>query len=374
MPDGERRLAAIMYTDVVGYTALTQLNESNTLRLLEEHRNLIRPLFTSHGGREIKTIGDAFLVEFHSALDAVLCGVAVQQTMHDRKVARGDTLSLRVGIHVGDVIESGNDILGDAVNIASRIEPLAEPGGICITGQVYDQIRNKFELQLVSLGRKELKNVSETTEVFQVVLPWDRKADNGPRPEITKIAVLPFISMSPDPRDEYIADGLTEEVISSVSWIQGVNVVSRTSVMQYKNSKKSSREIAKELGAGTLVEGSIRKSGDKVRITVQLIDATKDQHEWVQSWDRHVQDIFEIESDISRRIASSLRLRFPESGNPRLEPTQAAAEPIPEARPEPEFRFCRFCGHRVDFKANFCRHCGRRLPSVQPDSVKGGGK
>jgi len=314
------------------------------------------------------------LVEFHSALDAVLCGVAVQQTMHDRKVARGDTLSLRVGIHIGDVIESGNDILGDAVNIASRIEPLAEPGGICITGQVYDQIRNKFELQLVSLGRKELKNVSETTEVFQVVLPWDMKANNGPRPEITKIAVLPFISMSPDPRDEYIADGLTEEVISSVSWIQGVNVVSRTSVMQYKNSKKSSREIAKELGAGTLVEGSIRKSGDKVRITVQLIDATKDQHEWVQSWDRHVQDIFEIESDISRRIASSLRLRFPESGNPRLEPTQAAAEPIPEARPEPEFRFCRFCGHRVDFKANLCRHCGRRLPSVQPDSVKGGGK
>jgi class 3 adenylate cyclase len=174
MPDGERRLAAIMYTDIVGYTALTQKDESSTLQALERHRSLLRPIFSSHAGREIKTIGDAFLVEFQSALDAVLCAVAVQQMMHDRKVARGEPLSLRIGIHIGDVVESGSDILGDAVNVASRIEPMADSGGICISEQVYDQVRNKVRVPLVKAEPAALKGVSIPIEIYKVRLPWAR--------------------------------------------------------------------------------------------------------------------------------------------------------------------------------------------------------
>ena len=161
-----------MFTDIVGYTALTQEDESSTMQMLEDHRRLLRPYFTSHGGREVKTIGDAFLVEFGSALDAVLCAIAIQNMMHDRKVARGGMLSLRIGVHVGDVIESGNDILGDAVNIASRIQPLAEPGGVCISGPVYEQVKNKLQYSLDKIATPHLKNVREPVDVYKIVMPW----------------------------------------------------------------------------------------------------------------------------------------------------------------------------------------------------------
>jgi adenylate cyclase len=322
LSNGERKLAAIMFTDIVGYTALSQENESATVRRLEEHRKLIRPLFASHGGREIKTIGDAFLVEFYSALDALLCSIAIQQTMHDRKVARGDTLSVRIGIHVGDVIERENDILGDAVNIASRIEPLAEPGGICISGEVYSQVRNKSDLPFISLGEKSLKNVNTPIMVHRVVMPWEKETVEAvTQPDARRIAVLPFVNLSPDASDEYFADGMTEEIISTVSKIGQVEVISRTSVMQYKKNPKPIREVAKELSVGTVLEGSVRKAGNKLRITAQMIDATNDRHVWAESYDRELQDVFATQSDIARKVADALQAGVSHGKPARLEST-----------------------------------------------------
>ena len=324
MSDGVRRLAAIMFTDIVGYTALTQEDESSTMQMLEDHRRLLRPYFTSHGGREVKTIGDAFLVEFGSALDAVLCAIAIQNMMHDRKVARGGTLSLRIGVHVGDVIESGNDILGDAVNIASRIEPLAQPGGVCISGPVHEQVKNKLQYSLDKITTPHLKNVREPVDVYRVILPWEKKSESESSLEKTRLAVLPFTNMSPDPNDQYFADGITEEIISIVSGISGLSVISRTSVMGYKGTTKKLGEIGRELDVGSILEGSFRKAENRIRITTQLIDVVGDKHLWAQNYDKTLDDIFAVQSEIAEKVAGELRIRLVDSEKRILEkkPTQ----------------------------------------------------
>ena len=317
-----------MFTDIVGYTALTQENESATVRLLETHRRLIRPIFVSHGGREIKTIGDAFLVEFNSALDAVLCSIAVQQVMHDRKLARGDALSLRIGIHVGDVIASENDIVGDAVNIASRVEPLAEQGGVCITSQVYEQVRNKSDLPFVPLGEKSLKNVTVPVAVYKVVMPWEK---SGATETITypanRIAILPFASFSPDPNDAFFADGITDEIISAVAGISSLSVISRTSVIGYKGTTKKVKEIGKELEVGSILEGTFKKAGNRIRVTAQLIDVAGDRHLWAQNYDRSLDDVFEVQSDVAKQVADALRVRIlsPERERFARKPTESTA-------------------------------------------------
>jgi adenylate cyclase len=315
-----------MFTDIVGYTSLTQKDESATLQALDRHRSLLRPHFSSHGGREIKTIGDAFLVQFQSALDAVLCAVAVQQMMHDRKVARGEQLSLRIGIHVGDVVESGSDILGDAVNIASRIYPLAEPGGICISSEVYNQIRNRTDLPLASLGEKLLKNVEMPVEVYKVAMPWEQstRTEAVPYP-MNRIAILPFSSFSPDPDDAYFADGITDEIISAVAGISGLNVISRTSVIGYKGTTKKLKEIGKELEVGSILEGTFKKAGTRLRVTTQLIDVAGDKHLWAQSYDRNMDDVFAVQSDVAKQVADALRVRILSPEKERLErkPTES---------------------------------------------------
>ena len=319
LPDGERHLAAIMFTDIVGFAALTQRNESNTIRLLDEHRALVRPLVSGHGGREIKTIGDAFLIEFHSALDAVLCSIAIQQMMHDRNVARSETLSLRIGIHVGDVLERGNDILGDAVNIASRIEPLANPGGVCISSQVYEQVRNKSDLLFIPLGEKSLKNLDLPISVYAVRMPWEPPSSTEAAGfPTTRIAILPFRNMSPDPNDEYFAEGMTEEVISTVSGIRGLSVISRTSVMGYKGTSKKVKEIGRDLEVGSILEGSFRKAGARIRVTTQLIKVASDDHLWAQSYDREFDDVFAVQSDIAQKVAESMKLSLLETDKARV--------------------------------------------------------
>ena len=308
LPDGERRLAAIMYTDIVGYTSLSQKSESLAMQLLEMHRGIVRPFFTKHNGREVKTIGDAFLVEFTSALEAVRCAFDIQQSMHEMNLGRSPEklIQLRIGIHVGDVIHRQNDVYGDAVNIASRIVPLAMPGGVCVSRQVYDQIRNKFEFPLASLGVKELKNVAGPIEAFRVVTPWEGSDYSQPGLAANRLAVLPFVNMSPDPQDAFLADGITEEIISTTSRIQDLNVISRTTVMRYKQTTKSTTEIGRELSAGKLLEGSVRRSGNRLRIAVQLLDAEKDQHIWAENYDRELQDIFAVQSDVANNVASHL--------------------------------------------------------------------
>ncbi|TMI41573.1 adenylate/guanylate cyclase domain-containing protein, partial [Candidatus Bathyarchaeota archaeon] len=280
LPEGDRRLAAIMFTDMVGYTALSQKDEGYSLQLLKEQRKLVRPFFPKHSGREVKTFGDAFLVEFASALEAVRCAFDIQQALHELNSGRPpeSRLLLRIGVHLGDVIHSQNDVYGDDVNVASRIEPLAEPGGICITRQVYDHIKNKFEFPLSSLGKKELKNISEPTEVFRVILPWQKEVAVSPGFDVHRLAVLPLANISPDPKDSYFADGMTEELITVLSQLEGLRVIARTSVDHYAGREKRVSQIAQELQVGSVMEGSVRMAKDRIRVTVQLINTTNEEH------------------------------------------------------------------------------------------------
>ena len=301
-----------MFTDMVGFTALTQKNESAALQLLEEHRGTLRPIFAEHAGSVVKTIGDAFLVEFSSVLDATKCAVKIQKTLHDLAPgASGDRrIQVRIGIHLGDVVHKQGDVYGDAVNIASRIEPLAEPGGICVSEQVYYQVRNKVGLSFTSLGKRELKNVEAPLELYRVELPWEKQEEMNEEADVSRIAVLPFVNISPDPKDEYFADGLTEEMISTISNISELSVISRTSVMTYRGTNKKVRDIGRELDAGSVLEGSVRKADNRMRITVQLIDVRNDRHLWAQSYDRQLDDVFAIQSDIANRVADALKVKI----------------------------------------------------------------
>jgi TolB-like protein/Tfp pilus assembly protein PilF len=299
-----------MFTDMVGYTALGQKSESLSLALVDEQRRLTRPILQRHEGREVKTIGDAFLVEFSSALDAVRCAYEIQRATREFNIPLSEErrIHLRVGIHLGDVVESAGDISGDAVNLASRIEALAENGGVCLTRQVYDHVQNKFEVPLKSVGNKLLKNVAFPVEVFRMVMPWsEEKQEAHGRLDRNRLAVLPLSNMSSSPEDGYFADGMTEELISSLSRLPGLGVISRTSVMQYKNQTKHVSEIGRELGAGTLLEGSVRKAGNRVRIALQLIDTNTDNHLWAENYDRNLDDVFAIQSDVASRVSASLK-------------------------------------------------------------------
>ena len=302
-----------MFTDMVGYTALGQTSESLSLALVAEQRKQIRPVLNRHNGREVKTMGDAFLVEFPSALDAVRCAYEIQRVMREFNFSlpEGRKAHLRIGVHLGDVVESGGDISGDAVNVASRIERLAEDGGVCLSRQVYDDVQNKFDLSIKSLGIKTVKNVKTPLEVFKIVMPWTKEnAETSAPLDTRRIAILPFANMSPDPNDSYFADGVTEELISTISSIGGLQVISRTSVMGYKGGNKRIPEIGMELKVGSVLEGSVRKADNFVRITAQLIDVHSDGHLWSQSYDRELKNIFSLQSEIARDVANSLRVKI----------------------------------------------------------------
>jgi len=302
-----------MFTDIVGYTALGQRNESLSLELVGEQRREIRRVLKDHNGREVKTMGDAFLVEFPSALDAVRCAYDIQRVIRESNFSVSDDrkVHLRIGVHLGDVMELEGDISGDAVNVASRIEPLAEDGGVCMSRQVYDHVQNKFDLPIVSVGVKTLKNVNTPMEVFKILMPWERERPNASVPlDSKRIAILPFANMSPDPKDSYFADGVTEELISTISNISGLQVISRTSVMGYKGANKRIPEIGQELKVGSVLEGSIRKADSFVRITAQLVDVNTDRHLWSQSYDRELKNVFALQSEIAKNVADSLRVKI----------------------------------------------------------------
>lgn len=322
MPEGMRRLSAIMFTDIVAFTALSQKNESLALSVLDEERDLLRPVFAKHGGREVKTIGDSFLVDFPSALSAVKCAYDIQKTTREfnNSIPEERRLHLRIGVHLGDIVESQGDISGDAVNIASRIESLADSGGVCLTRQVYDQVQNKFELPMRSLGAKSLKNLRAPTEVFKLVMPWEgAMIEEGVELDSRRVAVLPLKNMSPDPNDEYFADGMTEELITALSGVRELTVIARTSVMPYKDSPKRIVDVGRELKTGTVIDGSVRKAANKVRITVQMIDAVTEGHLWVQNYDRQMDDIFSIQSEIAEKVADALKVKLIDSARRRLE-------------------------------------------------------
>jgi len=307
-----RRLAAIVFTDIVGYTSLTQTDEAAALRLLEVQGQLVRPLLDHHRGRKVKSIGDGLLLEFPNALDAVEFAVELQRLVAGLDRTDGTpALRLRIGIHLGDVERRGSDILGDAVNIASRIEPLAEPGGICLSAQVYDQIRRKVPYRIDPLGPRTLKGVSEPVEIYRIsvgenVAAPSPAAGNAP----PRLAVLPLANISPDPKDEYFADGLTEELISVLSQIRGLRVIARTSVSQYRGTSKPIGQIGSELGVSSVLEGSVRKAGDQLRITVQLIDVGTQEHRWAQTYDRKLDNVFAIQAEVAAQTASALKVEL----------------------------------------------------------------
>lgn len=333
-----RRLSAIMFTDIVGYSALTQRNEALALQLLDEHRNIVRPFFTKHDGREIKTAGDSFFTEFNSAVQATICAIEIQEALHlrNKEVPHDRHVLIRIGLHIGDVVYTDQDVYGDGVNIAARMEPLAKPGGICVSEDVARQVRNKVPYPIVKLGKEKLKNIAMPVDVYYVQLPWitqgkKLKAKTPARKTIIysllllgililigsfffiknqqskepshsrlRLAVLPLSNISNDPKDEYFADGMTEEIISNLSKIGGLNVIARTSIMKYKAIDKNISQIGNELMVGTILEGSVRKSENKARITVQLINVSTQEPTWSKYYDRELKDIFMIQSEIAK--------------------------------------------------------------------------
>ena len=319
-PRMARRLAAIMFTDVVGYTASAQADEASTLARLQEQSEIVRPLFVAFGGREIKSTGDGSLVEFESALGATQCAVEIQRQLKERNSRAPDSpIKLRIGIHVGDVEETNGDVLGDTVNVAARIVPLAEPGGVCLSGQVSDHLRHKFEYGLERLGPQSLKGVQQSITIFRVVLPAGTQTGASGLPSNPRLAVLPFANISPDPKDEFFADGLTEELITILSQLRNLRVIARTSVLPYKTSPKPVSVIGEELGVGTVLEGSVRKAGDRLRITVQLIDVPTQEHTWSETYDRKLEDVFAVQSEVANRVAESLQVKIGSAERRRLE-------------------------------------------------------
>ena len=327
MTDGrpeQRRLTAIMFTDMVAFSALAQHNEALALEMLEEHRTLLRPVFLKHQGHEIKTIGDGFLVEFASAVAAVNCAIEIQEVLARRNMEAPveRLLQVRIGIHLGDVLLRGNDIVGDGVNIAARIEPLADSGGIAVTQQVFDQVYNKIPQTLARIGKVELKNIQRPMDVYRIVLASKPKAavadkrkmspsaDQSSHEPQKSIAVLPFVNMSSDRENEFLSDGISEDLLNAFSGIDGLHVVARTSCFAFKGRNEDIRKIGDALGVDTVLEGSVRKADNKLRITAQLINVADGFRLWSQTFDREMQDVFAIQDDITRAIMAALKLRL----------------------------------------------------------------
>lgn len=306
-----RRLAAIMFTDIVGYSSMSQSNESLALALLDEHRKLFRPILASHGGEEIKTIGDAFLVEFRSALEAVRCAIKMQQALSQRNLENTSVrqIQIRIGIHVGDIVRVDGDVYGDTVNLASRIESVSGPGEIAISSQVYQQVVNKITFPIEKLGEYKLKNIATPTLVYRIQPIIDhRKPVKETREIQSRFAVLPLVNIGQG--EEYLADGLTEEFISAFSHLPALKVVARTTMMRYKGSTKSISEIGSELNASSILEGSVRKHGDRLRITVQLIETTSEECLWSENYDRGIEDILEVQHDVAEKTVEALKSRM----------------------------------------------------------------
>ena len=362
----QRKLAAIMFTDMVGYSALVQRDDKLALELLEEHRQLLREIVPRFNGTEIKTIGDAFLIEFNSALEAAQCAIEIQRTLAKRNhdVLADRRTEVKIGIHIGDVVHRGGDVYGDGVNIASRIERLAGAGGICVSMDVERQIRNALEARFEKLAPAELKNISVAMDLFRIVLPWEQKAWIASQPkgsptkpslravavgvvvvlvllmigvgwwwttfprktpppslsvsQITSLAVLPFKNYSPDASQEYFADGMTDLLTTELSGIGALTVKSHQSALKFKGSTKSTPEIGQELRVDAIVEGSVLREGNEVTVNVQLIDTQSDRHLWAKKFERDVTNIFKMRNEVVEDIAREIRVTVSPEQSSRL--------------------------------------------------------
>ncbi len=357
----QRKLAAIMFTDMVGYSALSQRDDRLALELLEEHRHLLREIFPRFHGTEIKTIGDAFLVEFGSALEAAQCAIEIQRTLAKRNhdVTLDRRIELKIGIHIGDVVHRDGDVYGDGVNIASRIEQLAGAGGICVSMDVERQIRNALEARFEKFGTADLKNIKLPMDLFRIVLPWEKGIELPAKriskkspvlvpvailiiiallagwwwmqrsskneqlvaahavpaaptntPDQKSVAVLPFVNLSDDKGSEYFSDGVSEELLTVLQKIPGMHVAARTSAFSFKGKNATAQEIGQKLGMAHLVEGSVRKSGDAVRIAARLTRADTGEELWSENFTRDLKDVFAVQSELAETIVAQVRDRL----------------------------------------------------------------
>jgi adenylate cyclase len=316
----ERRLTAILAADVVGYSRLMGANESGTVAALKALRaDFIDGKIAEHQGRIVKLTGDGMLVEFPSVVNAVACAAEVQRGMRDRNagVPQDRRIEFRIGVNLGDVIVEGEDIFGDGVNVAARLESIAKPGGITISGSVRDQVGNRLDLAFEDMGEQTLKNIERPIHVYSVSLSnsagWDGK-DKAPAQqkqlEKPSIAVLPFDNMSGDPEQEYFSDGITEDIITDLSKVSGLFVVARNTAFTYKGKPVKVQQVGQELGVAFILEGSVRKAGSRVRVTGQLINGKDGGHVWADRFDRDLTDIFAIQDEITHAIVEQLKVRL----------------------------------------------------------------
>lgn len=317
----QRRLAAVLAADVAGYTRLMEQDTDGTVAAWKAARDdVIDPVVGEHSGRLVKLTGDGFLVEFPTVQGAVRCAIALQEGL-----ATG-TLDFRMGINLGDIVDDGRDIHGEGVNIAARIEALADPGGINISASVYEQVRNRIEAAFEDRGEHEVKHVSEPVRVYAIRLggsvPAEPQVTSPPLPDKPSIAVLPFDNMSGDSEQDYFADGITEDIITEISKIDALFVISRNSTFTYKGKAAKVQDICCDLGVRHVVEGSVRKAGDRVRVTAQLIDGQSGGHIWAERFDRALVDIFAVQDEITEQIVRALEVNLVESARvplPRVE-------------------------------------------------------
>ncbi|MEH6546643.1 MAG: adenylate/guanylate cyclase domain-containing protein [Sneathiella sp.] len=318
-----RRLAAVFATDVVGYSRLMGIDEVGTLQRMTAHiENVFKPAIEEHNGQVVKTTGDGLLVEFSSAVDAVECAVHIQKQMVDRTNDEPEDLrvTFRIGINLGDIIIQDGDIFGEGVNIAARLEGLADAGGICISGDVHSQVHNRIDAEFHDRGEQQVKNISQPIRVYAIGSGLAHSSapnsQGGPKQQAEKasIAILPFDNMSNDPEQEYFCDGMVEDIITEISKFRWLKVIARNSTFTYKGKSFDVKTVGEEMGARYVVEGSVRKAGNRIRINAQLIDSTDGSHIWAERYDRELADIFDLQDEITQTLVAT------------IEPELAAAE------------------------------------------------
>jgi len=367
----KRKLAAILSADVVGYSRLMDDSEESTIQTLKTYRNSITTFIEQHRGRVVDTAGDNLLAEFTSVVDGVNCAVEIQRKLDDlnQELPYERKMRFRIGVNVGDVVEEEDRIYGDGVNIAARVEAMAEAGGVCITGRAYDQVKNKLELGYEFLGEHSVKNIAEPVRVYKVLMEpeavgkvvgekrflgrfsrktalaaiialvivagsligWNiylhqsKKIEPAsldkmayPLPDIPSIAVLPFTNMSEDPKQKYLCDGITEQIITTLSQVPRLFVISRTSTLVYKDKPVKVQQVSQDLGVRYVLEGSVQTSNDQIRVTAQLIDAIDGKHIWAKRYDRELQDIFKLQDELTLKVIIALRVKLTEGEQANL--------------------------------------------------------
>ena len=325
-----RRLAAIVAVDVAGYSRLMGLDEVGTARTLREHRKVTDALVAKHGGRLVKTTGDGVLLEFPSVVDAVECAVAVQAAMAERNqgVPADRRMEFRIGINLGDILIEGDDILGDGVNVAARLEGIAEPGGICVSSSAYEQVRGKVPVEFTDIGEQTLKNIARPIRAYAV--GPSRTAHQTAPPQSSaphlSIVVLPFANIGGNPDQEYFVDGVTESLTTDLSRISGAFVIARNTAFTFKGKAVDVKKLGRELNVRYVLEGSVQRGGNRLRVNVQLIDAETGNHLWAERFDKPVADLFDVQDEIVARLANTLSSQLIEA-----EARRAERSPHPDA-------------------------------------------